>query len=262
MKITAVLPTYNEEQRVGEVLRAVLRAPSVDEVIVVNDGSTDGTAEVVESFECVHLINLPINCGKGAAMTAGAAATDADVLVFLDADLIGLKPEHVEALILPVKTGRVKMAVGSFRGGRKLTDWAQKITPNISGQRAILRDEFDRIPDLQHTRYGVELAITRYCRHYHVPTETVTIAGVTHPMKEEKLGFFRGTASRARMYSQIIRILLDPRKPRRTRPRRPRLLLKMAANGRRHGHTHGTAYWLYKQGRNWRKRRATSRTKP
>src|SRR5437762_4238125 len=51
-------------------------------------------------------------------MTAGAEAADAEVLVFLDADLIGLKPEHVDALAMPVIEGAAKMAVGRFSGGR------------------------------------------------------------------------------------------------------------------------------------------------
>src|SRR5262245_26705836 len=114
MKVAAILPAYNEESRVEKVIRCVLQAESVDEVVVVNDGSTDGTAEVAQTIPEVTLVDLPINCGKGGAMTAGADATDANILIFLDADLIGLKPEHVDSLVEPVLKGRFKMAVGSF----------------------------------------------------------------------------------------------------------------------------------------------------
>lgn len=264
MKIAAVLPAYNEAARVLGVLRAVTRAPSIDEVLVVNDGSTDATAEVVRAVPGVCLVNLPVNRGKGGAISAGVAATDADILVFLDADLIGLKPEHVEALVAPVKRGRVQMAVGKFRGGRYLTDISQKLVPNVSGQRAIRRDVFEQIPDLAQARYGVEMAITRFCHHYRIPTEAVLIPGVTHPMKEEKLGFLRGAASRAKMYWEILMIVSDPRAPRRVRHRRIHardLLRKMAANQRRHGHPRSASYWLYKQERGWRKRRQASKTK-
>jgi glycosyltransferase involved in cell wall biosynthesis len=260
LKIAAVLPAYNEAGRVADVIKVVLRSPSIDEVVVVNDGSTDATASVVSKIPGVRLINLTVNQGKGAAMTAGVNATTADILVFLDADLIGLKPEHVEALIAPVKSRRYEMAVGSFRGGRKLTDWAQKITPNISGQRVMRRGTFEQIPSLKNARYGVEMAITRFCHRYRVPTEVVLISGVTHPMKEEKLGLVRGTLSRARMYAQIFKIMLDPRKPRRVRPQRlgkpiPNFLRKFAANQRRRGHPGVTSYWLYRQERIWHKRR-------
>jgi polyisoprenyl-phosphate glycosyltransferase len=264
LKVAAILPAYNEQSRVREVLRAVMRAPSIDEILVVNDGSTDGTAGVVRSIRGVRLVTLPHNRGKGAAMMAGYEATDADVLVFLDADLIGLRPEHVEALVEPVKSGRYKMAVGSFRGGRRLTDWAQKVAPNISGQRAIRRGVFEQIPNVENSRYGVEMAITRFCRHFRVPTQVVTIKGVTHPMKEEKLGLLRGALSRMRMFSQIMRIMIDPRAPKRVRPRRiaravPLLLRKIAANQRRQGKTQAASYWLYRQERRWSRKREESK---
>ena len=242
-----------------DVLRAVQRAVAVDDVIVVNDGSSDCTADVVRSVPGVCLVNLPVNCGKGGAMWAGAQSTDADLLVFLDADLIGLKAEHVDSLVEPVKLGRYRMSVGRFGGGRHLTDLAQRVMPSISGQRCIRRDVFEQIPDLEYTRYGVEMAITRFCHHYRVPTTSVSINGVTHPMKEEKLGVVRGFLSRAKMYSQILRIMVDPRAPRR-RPRRG-ILRKAAAMERLSGRVAGAGNWLYRQERNLRKSRAVVRRK-
>ena len=65
-------------------------------------------------------------------MVAGVEATDADVLLFLDADLIGLRTDHVEEMVRPIRSGSAEMVVGKFRGGRRLTDWSQLIAPNIS----------------------------------------------------------------------------------------------------------------------------------
>jgi glycosyltransferase involved in cell wall biosynthesis len=258
LKIAAVIPAYNEEERIAGVLRAVLKSPSIDEIIVVNDGSTDNTAQIAREFSRVRLVDIPVNCGKGGAMAEGVAATDAEILVFVDADLIGLRPEHVEALVAPLKAGKIKMTVGKFRGGRRLTDLSQRLAPNVSGQRAIRRDVYEQIPDLSESRYGVEMAITRFCRYYRVPTQTVWLYGVTHPMKEEKLGVMRGWASRARMYCEILKIMLDPRRPRRVRPRRapafPNLLRRLAANQHRNGH-HNAAHWLYRQERRWNQRK-------
>ncbi|MCL5283256.1 MAG: glycosyltransferase family 2 protein [Armatimonadetes bacterium] len=210
MKIAAVVPAYNEAHRISNVLNALLAVPEIYEVIAVNDGSQDRTAAVIRQFEEVRLIDLEDNCGKGGAMMAGACATEADALVFFDADLIGLTSDHVRRLILPIATGRAGMSLGIFRGGRLLTDWSQKLVSSVSGQRAIYRDIFLSIPNLVKTRYGVETAINRYVHHMQLKVEYVPLIGVTHPMKEEKLGLMRGVASRSRMYYEILKIMMEP----------------------------------------------------
>src|SRR5439155_3150197 len=118
LRIAAVIPAYNEETRLGEVLRALLATPALDEIVVANDGSQDGTGAVARGFPEVRTLDLPENRGKGAAMRFGALATQADVLLFLDADLIGLRPEHAADLLRPVLDGQAEMTVGVFRGGR------------------------------------------------------------------------------------------------------------------------------------------------
>ena len=66
-------------------------------------------------------------------MAAGVAATDASVLLFLDADLVGLTQQHVLDLLNPVIAGEVDMSVGVFRGGRVFTDLAQVLVPTSPG---------------------------------------------------------------------------------------------------------------------------------
>ena len=135
-------------------------------------------------------------------------ANEAEVLLFFDADLIGLTPAHVTDLLHPVTSGAVVMALGVFRGGRGATTLAQKIAPNISGQRAIRREVFLSVPNLIEAGYGVELAITNYVIGERLPMTQVVLQDVTHPMKEEKLGFLRGAWSRLRMYSQMMPYIL------------------------------------------------------
>lgn len=211
MTVSAIVPAYNEETRITGVLRVLVLSPSIEEIIVVNDGSQDRTAAVVHEFAQLHpqkrvrVINLPTNRGKGGAMFAGATATDAEVLAFFDADLIGLKPEHVEAILSPVREGTVAMAIGVFRGGRISTDLAQFLVPYISGQRALLRSLFVEIPGIESTRSGVEIALTLHFQRNRYPVAMVPIEGITHTMKEEKLGFWRGSWARVKMYREILR---------------------------------------------------------
>jgi glycosyltransferase involved in cell wall biosynthesis len=218
LRVSAVIPAYNEATRLPAVLEAVTSATGLDEVWVVSDGSTDDTYEVAASFPGVRALRLPRNRGKGAAMVAGAeAASTADVILFLDADLIGLTPEHVSALVEPVVEGRADMAVGVFRGGRFLTDLAQRITPCISGQRCMLRAAFLDAAHVAGLRSGVEVALYAFARDTGLRIVDVPLSGITHPMKEEKLGPVRGFAARMKMYGEIGVGLAVPAMRRRRR---------------------------------------------
>jgi glycosyltransferase involved in cell wall biosynthesis len=208
LKVAAIVPAYNEADRIGPVLTALTKTPVVNQIIVVSDGSTDGTYQVASSVPGVTVVQLEQNVGKGGAMTAGAKHSDADVLLFLDADLIGLKPEHVQQILEPVLKESYPMSIGVFRGGRAITDLAQILMPYISGQRAILRELFLQIPNLDGVRAGVEMAITKYVKSQGLPVRSVVITGVTHPMKEEKLGYWNGVRARARMYMEIVGSLI------------------------------------------------------
>jgi hypothetical protein len=211
LRIAAVIPAYNEETRLGEVLRALLATPSLDEIVVANDGSQDGTSAVARAFPEVRTLDLPENRGKGAAMRLGALATQADVLLFLDADLIGLRPEHASDLLRPVLDGQAEMTVGVFRGGRLATDLSHLLVSYISGQRALSRELFLGIPGITASRSGVETAITRYVKARGLRVQNVVMQGVTHPMKEEKLGTLPGFKARMKMYWEIGKSLTDGR---------------------------------------------------
>ena len=217
MRVTAIIPAYNEEARIAAVLHVLTSVAAVDEVIVVNDGSTDDTAQVAQAIEGVQVVTLPRNKGKGGAMREGATRTQSDVLLFFDADLVGLTPRHVQDLLAPVCSGEATMAMGIFKGGRLWTDMAQFFAPAITGQRAIRREVFLHIPDLESVGYGIELAINDYVHSQGMIRKDVTLRGVTHPMKEEKLGWARGAASRSRMYWQMLQFQLGRRAHRKNK---------------------------------------------
>lgn len=209
MKIAAIVPAYNEATRIKGVLSTICEIEMLNQIVVVDDGSTDGTGEATRQFPKVDLVTLPKNKGKGGAMYAGATHSDADVILFLDADLIGLTKEHVENLLKPMVQDNADMSVGVFRGGRLVTDLAQILVPYISGQRAVKRDLFLKVNGLDSARSGVEMALTRYALKHGFTVKSVVITGVTHPMKEEKLGPWRGFLERARMYFEITRFIVD-----------------------------------------------------
>ena len=88
-KVSVIIAAYNEEPRIAKVLTVVENDPLVDEVIVVNDGSSDKTAEVVKRFE-VTLIENEKNLGKTLSVKKGIAKAKNEVVLLLDADIVGL----------------------------------------------------------------------------------------------------------------------------------------------------------------------------
>lgn len=205
MKVAVVIPAYNEERHIARVLRVVVPLERIDDIIVVSDGSTDRTAQVAGRFRRVRVIELECNMGKGAAMVAGARAADADVILFLDADLVGLTREHVMGMVEPVLRGEADMTVGVFGEGRLATDWAQKIAPDLSGQRAVKRQLLEEVPGLESVGFGVEVALSRHAEKNGARIVYVPLLHVGQVMKEEKAGLWRGLRARARMYWEIIR---------------------------------------------------------
>ncbi|MGE5484258.1 MAG: glycosyltransferase family 2 protein [Ignavibacteriales bacterium] len=210
MRIVAVVPAYNEEKTVGRVVETVRRVPLVDEVIVVSDGSEDGTARVARQAGAV-VIDLDDNVGKGGAMKAGVKGAAADIILFLDADLIGLTESHVTDLLTPVLGDEADMTLGVFKSGRAATDLAQALAPHLSGQRAVRADVLSRVPEIEVARFGVELALTRFASENRIRVKEVPLPGMTHIMKEEKMGFSRGFFARMRMYWDIVRAFMSER---------------------------------------------------
>lgn len=203
MRVAAVVPALNEAKRIGTVLAALGQAHGLDEIVVVDDASTDGTLVQIPQGNGLRAVRLERNRGKAGALLAGARATNAEILLFMDADLVGVQGKHIDLLLAPVVAGAADMSIAVFRGGRLRTDWAQKLVPYISGQRALRREFFLSLPRLEQARFGVEVALTLQARLQALRVDRVPWYGVTHVMKEEKLGLARGLAERAKMYWQI-----------------------------------------------------------
>ncbi len=209
MNATVLIPAYNEEKTVGAVVEAARRAGFP--VVVADDGSRDRTAEVAERAGA-RVVRLGKNRGKGAAYAAGLKAVKSPYVILLDADLVGLKPEHLRALLAPVAAGRAEMAVGVFRGGRLLTDLGNRLTPQLSGQRALATERLREVPGLAGARYDVELLLTRTAKERGWRVVYLPLSGLSQVMKEEKRGLLRGLLHRARMYLEVLRYAASGRR--------------------------------------------------
>ncbi|HQA60605.1 MAG TPA: glycosyltransferase family 2 protein, partial [Tepidanaerobacteraceae bacterium] len=119
-------------------------------------------------------------------------------------DLIGLTEEHVINLLQPVLDERADMTIGIFNSGRGATDFAQKIAPFLSGQRAICKSVLEKLEEYKVTSYGIEMALTLMAEKEKIRTQLVYLPNLTHLMKEEKRGVLLGFLSRIKMYWDIL----------------------------------------------------------
>ncbi|UCF10649.1 MAG: glycosyltransferase family 2 protein [Candidatus Bipolaricaulota bacterium] len=208
MNVSVVVPAYNEASRIAAVLEPLLACHAVTEIIVVDDGSDDGTAAVASTYP-VRVVRLDENRGKAAALDEGVRAASHDVLCFLDADLVGLRVDHIQRMIDAYQEGKLDMVVGVFANGRKNTDLAQKINPFASGQRILSRSLWQRTKEnIEEMDYGIEIALSRLAAKEGWEKEKVKLEGVTHVLKEEKRGFAAGVKDRLKMYGDMVKWLI------------------------------------------------------
>ena len=202
--ITAIVAAYNEEKTIENIILEIKKVSIIDKIIVVSDGSRDRTAEISRKLD-IEVIELIQNIGKGGALQKGMDSCESDIILLLDADLIGLTTKHIEELLSPVIEKEVDMTIGIFDKGRLSTDLAQKVTPYLSGQRAIRRYIIENISNIDITRYGIEAAITKYVKEHKIDTKKVSLLNLTHMMKEEKFGFVEGFKERIKMYWEVFK---------------------------------------------------------
>ena len=193
MRLSVVIPCYNEHHTIREVIRQVQATPFDKEIIIVDDGSTDGTREVLASLtdDNVRILYQGRNCGKGAALRRGFGQATGDVILIQDADL-EYNPADYSLLLQPIQDGLADVVYGSrFQGyprrvllfwhhlANKLLTLLSNMTTNLNltdmetGYKVFRREVVQSIP-LESDRFGFEPEITakiarRGYRIYEVP---------------------------------------------------------------------------------------------
>ncbi|MBS3976960.1 MAG: glycosyltransferase family 2 protein [Syntrophomonadaceae bacterium] len=110
--VTIIIPAFNEEDTIACTIRSLFKIPEINKVLVVDDGSTDRTAELAEETGA-SVIRLEKNSGKGEALTAAGPFVTSEVVGLIDADL-GNSAELLRPLILPVLNGEADLVIAKF----------------------------------------------------------------------------------------------------------------------------------------------------
>jgi len=169
LKVSVVIPAFNEEKFINHVIRAAKKVEEVDEVLVVDDGSIDQTVGVAKQ-NGARVVSHKKNLGKGFAMKTGCEKADGDLLVFLDADLLNVDSKKIKRIIEPFKKGYDFVKTKFNRRGGRVTRLTAKpllghffprveeeFEQPLSGQIGIKKELMKRL-DLE-VDMGVDLGI-------------------------------------------------------------------------------------------------------
>lgn len=199
-RVTAIVPAYNEAGRIQGVLSVLCSYPHFKEIIVVDDGSVDGTAEAVRGFEGVRLVKNTRSHGKGFAMDFGVSLAAGDVIFFCDADVLGLTHGILDAVILPVCDGKTDMFIAMRR--RRIFEVMHSVLrfiPLLGGERALTRELWQMLPPYYKNAFRVESGLNFYANHFGKGFRYQVFDQLTQIIKERKYGFWAGLRARAFM---------------------------------------------------------------
>lgn len=220
-KVSVIIPAYNEEDTVAKVVQVVRNVSFVDEIIVVNDGSSDKTEE--EAIKAGALvINHETNKGKGEALYTGYKQAECDVIAFIDADIYNLTSKKVESMIMPILLGDAEITKTKFsRVSGRVTELTAKPLLNfffpeisfeqpLSGQFAARKNTLRKINFEKD--YGVDVGIVIDADVLGISIMEIDIGEIEHdmsPLSDLNLmanEVVRTIISRANKYGRVLMI--------------------------------------------------------
>jgi glycosyltransferase involved in cell wall biosynthesis len=178
-KTSAIICTYNNESTIKDIVSTVCDY-FFAEIIVVNDGSTDKTDFIlkqINDFYNFKYIVLPENKGKGYAMAIGIENTNAEIIVFIDADLSSLQDRHLAQLIMPIQYKEVDMVLG--QAAETLIDYKMNPCKSLTAEMSFLKkDILPILKDLRASKLKVETLLNFYYQYHQKKVKYVMLEGL------------------------------------------------------------------------------------
>jgi glycosyl transferase family 2 len=203
VKISAIIPAHDEGPTIAGVVAPLIGHPLVDEVIVVDDASTDDTAARAAALGAT-VVAMPENGGKAAAMSRGVAHARNRIVFFCDADVVGLTEAMVTRIVAPVTSGSYDMFVG-IRGRKSY--WTNRLlhfTPVLGGERALVKSLWQHVPASYKKNFQIEIALNFFAKHFGHRMGVTVVRGLSQVIKEKKRGLWPGLWQRLSMIADIL----------------------------------------------------------
>lgn len=184
--ISVIIPVYNEERTIPMILEVFRSWGKADEIIVVDDGSTDQTKKAIAQFtHDIRLISYKKNRGKGYALSHGIEASQGNILLFFDGDVYGLTHRDLDLLIDPIMHGSSDMVIGLVR---LWTVGNYSPFDDLSGERVVWRKHVvAHSKAMRRLGYGVELFLNDLYKNKRVTRVKLPFVSILRKVEKQSV---------------------------------------------------------------------------
>jgi len=203
--ISVIIPCYNEYNRIVPIINQIKKVKTINEIIVVDDGSNISTKKILKNISGIKLITHPQNKGKTAALKTGVSNTDSNIIAFVDSDLTNFKSHHLESLLNPVLIGDYELIL-SEKENESLHSKMSGFSIAFTGERVLKKELLDKHPEIfKNKGYLVEASINKIFFEKH-KVGKVFLKGVGQYPKIKKNGI-KGLYGDIKMLTTIVKFL-------------------------------------------------------
>ncbi len=203
-RVTAIIPIYNEADRIEQVLNVVSSYPGFADVLVIDDGSTDDSKKIINNFSQVKYYFKQKNEGKAKAMNTGVSLAKTDIIFFCDGDIKGLNHRMIDEIIEPVVEGRVDMFIAMRNRKIYFLHKLVLLVPFLGGERALTKELWEKVPVFYKQKFRIEAGLNFYAKYYGHGFDMKVFRGLSQTIKEKKYGFWSGFKKRLSMIVDIF----------------------------------------------------------